>query len=236
MRKAFLYMLLWSQFQCIHAMIRAHGLQRPTQGSRPEGSLYLRARQRVDSMLLLAIDRMSEICPQLAAITVPPTFGTVNLLDFSSIAFRSSIKRGAYYTLEMAKLTRKAGLHELTADLTSKAGRQIYAFSTYQCHPDTQAEAAKLRKLLSGLYTEFDMIPGLGPTNDTKLRHERARFSSVFEPAAAFQDSAATAAFVADLADTPWNAGNDRQRRSAPLPRGVLRLPAPRIWPLSMGA
>ncbi|KAF6767157.1 Zn(2)-C6 fungal-type DNA-binding domain protein [Kalmanozyma brasiliensis GHG001] len=208
-RKAFLYCLLWSQYQCIHAMVRAHGLQRPAQSSRPEGTLYLRARQRVDSLLLTAFDRMSEICPQLAAITVPPTFASVNLLDYSSIAFRSSIKRGAYYTLEMAKLTRKAGLHELTADLLSKAGRMIYAFSTYQCHPDTQAEASKLRKLLSSLYSEYDMIPGLGPTNDTKLRHERARFSSVFEPAAAFQDSAATAAFVAEMAETPWNGGND---------------------------
>ncbi|KAJ9478027.1 Zn(2)-C6 fungal-type domain-containing protein [Pseudozyma hubeiensis] len=204
-RKAFLHLLLLSQYQCIHAMVRVHGLQRPANSSRQEGTLYLRARQRVDAMLLTAFDRMSEVSPQLAAITVPPSFTSVNLLDYSSIAFRSSIKRGAYYALEMAKLTYKAGLHELTADLLSKAGRQIYAFSTYQCHPDIQAEAARLRKVLSSLYTDFEMIPGLGPTNDVRLRHERARFSGVFEPAAAFQDPAATAALVADVTEIPWH-------------------------------
>lgn len=207
-RKAFLHLLLLSQYQCIHAMVRAHGLQRPANSSRQESNLYLRARQRVDSMFLDAFDRMSEVSPQLAAITIPPSFASVNLLDYSSIAFRSSIKRGAYYAFEMAKLTFKARLHELTADLLSKAGRQVYAFSTYQCHPDTQAEAARMRKSLSNLYTEFEMIPGLGPTNEIKLRHERARFSGVFEPAAAFQDPAATAALVADVTELPWN-GHD---------------------------
>ncbi|TKY87286.1 hypothetical protein EX895_003963 [Sporisorium graminicola] len=204
-RKAFLYLLVWSQYQCIHAMIRAHGLQLPAQGSRLEGSPYLRARQRIDSLLLTAFDRMAEIAPQLAAISVPPSFASVNLLDYSSIAFRSSIKRGAYYALEMAKQTFKAGLHELTADLLSKAGRMVYAFSTYQCHPDTQAEAARMRKLLSSLYSEFEMIPGLGPTNEGKLRQERARFSSVFEPAAAFQEATSSAMLVSDVADSPWN-------------------------------
>ncbi len=138
-RKAFLNLLLWSQYRCIHAMVHAHGLQRPAQSGNHEGTLFLRARQRIDSLLLSAIDRMSELCPQLAAISVPPSFAAVNLLDYSSIAFRSSAKGGAYYTLEMAKLTYKAGLRELTADLLSKAGKKIYAFSTYQCHPDTQA-------------------------------------------------------------------------------------------------
>ncbi|SJX61978.1 uncharacterized protein SRS1_10593 [Sporisorium reilianum f. sp. reilianum] len=205
-RKAFLYLLLWSQYQCIHAMIRAHGLQRPAHGSRLEGSPYLRARQRIDSMLLTAFDRISEIAPQLAAISVPPSFASVNLLDYSSIAFRSSIKRGAYYALEMAKQTFKAGLHELTADLLNKAGRKIFAFSTYQCHPDAQAEAARMRKVLSSLYSEFEMIPGLGATNEAKLHQERARFSSVFEPAAAYADPAGTATLVSDVTELPWNA------------------------------
>ena len=104
----------------------------------------------------------------------------------------------------MAKLSFRAGLHELTADLLSKAGRKIYAFSTYQCHPDTQAEAARMRKLLSSLYTEFEMIPGLGATNDVRLRQERARFSVVFEPAEVMRDQAG--AFVADVTELPWNA------------------------------
>lgn len=201
-RKAFLNLLLWSQYRCIHAMVHAHGLQRPAQSGNHEGTLFLRARQRIDSLLLSAIDRMSELCPQLAAISVPPSFAAVNLLDYSSIAFRSSAKGGAYYTLEMAKLTYKAGLRELTADLLSKAGKKIYAFSTYQCHPDTQAEAARMRKMLSGLYTEFEMIPGLGSTNEAKLKQERDRFSSVFEPAAAPTVPMNVAAIVADM---PWN-------------------------------
>ncbi|SPO22079.1 uncharacterized protein UTRI_02081_B [Ustilago trichophora] len=205
-RKAFLSLLLWSQYRCIHTLVQAHGLQRPVQGTRLDGSVYLRARQRLDSLLLTALDRMSEICPQLASISVPPSFAFVNLLDYSSIAFRSSIKGGAYYTLEIAKLTFKSGLHELTADLLSKAGRMIYAFSTYQCHPDTQAEAARMRKILSSLYTEFEMIPGLGTINDAKLQLEREQFSSVFEPAAAFQDSAMPA-LVSDVTDMQWNNG-----------------------------
>ncbi|CDS82320.1 uncharacterized protein SPSC_03139 [Sporisorium scitamineum] len=205
-RKAFLYLLLWSQYQCIHAMIRAHGLQRPAHGSRLEGSLYLRARQRIDSLLLTAFDRISEIAPQLAAISVPPSSASVNLLDYSSIAFRSSIKRGVYYALEMARQTFRAGLHELTADLLLKAGKKIYAFSTYQCHPDTQVEAARMSKSQLSLYSEFGLIAGLGPTNEAKLKQERSRFSSVFEPAAAFQESAAT--FVSDITELPWNGGD----------------------------
>lgn len=205
-RKAFLSLLLWSQYRCIHTLVHAHGLQRPAPGTRLDGSLFLRARQRLDSLLLSALDRMSEICPQLAAIMVPPSFASVNLLDYSSIAFRSSIKGGAYYTLEIAKLTFKTGLHELTADLLSKAGRMIYAFSTYQCHPDTQAEAARMRKILSSLYTEFEMIPGLGTINEAKLRLERERFPNVFEPAVAFPDGV-PAAHVSDVTDAQWNGG-----------------------------
>ncbi|SNX82980.1 uncharacterized protein MEPE_01686 [Melanopsichium pennsylvanicum] len=216
-RKAFLNLLFWSQYRCIHTLVRTNGLQRPAQGTRLEGSLYLRARQRLDSLLLTAFDRMSEICPQLASITVPPTFASINLLDYSSIAFRSSTKHGAHYMLEMAKLTFKAGLHELTADLLSKAGRGIYAFSTYQCHPDTQAEAAKLRKILSSLYTDFEMIPGLGATNEAKLRQERQSFSTVFEPAAADQDSIVTAALASDVGDLQWNSGTNGGSQSAPM-------------------
>lgn len=214
-RKGFLNLLLWSQYRCIHTLVQANGLQRPAPGTRLDGSVYLRARQRVDSLLLTAVDRMSEICPQLASITVPrqgsstepPSFASVNLLDFSSIAFRSSTKGGAYYTLEMAKLTFKAGLHELTADLLSKAGKKIYAFRTYQCHPDTQAEATRMRNVLLSLYSEFEMIPGLGATNETKLKEERERFSSVFEPAAAYQNADANAALLSGVGDLQWNMG-----------------------------
>lgn len=203
-RKAFLNLLLWSQYRCIHTSVQMYGMQRPAQGSRLEGSLYLRARQRLDALLLTALDRMSQICPQLASITVPPSFASVNLLDYSSIAFRSSTKGAAYYTLEMARKTFRAGRSELAADLLSKAGRMIYAFSTYQCHPETQTEAAKLRKMISGLYSEFEMIPGLGATNDAKLRLERERFSSVFEPAIAYQDPT-DSTLVSDISDIQWN-------------------------------
>ncbi|CCF53316.1 hypothetical protein NDA10_000551 [Ustilago hordei] len=212
-RKGFLNLLLWSQYRCIHTLVQANGLQRPAPGTRLDGSVYLRARQRVDSLLLTAVDRMSEICPQLASITVPkqgsssepPSFASVNLLDFSSIAFRSSTKGGAYYTLEMAKLTFKAGLHQLTADLLSKAGKKIYAFRTYQCHPDTQAEATRMRNVLLSLYSEFEMIPGLGATNESKLNEERERFSSVFEPAAAYQNADANAALLSGVGEMQWN-------------------------------
>ncbi|KAJ1028474.1 hypothetical protein NDA16_001640 [Ustilago loliicola] len=214
-RKGFLNLLLWSQYRCIHTLVQANGLQRPAPGTRLDGSMYLRARQRVDSLLLTAVDRMSEICPQLASITVPkqgsstdpPSFASVNLLDLSSIAFRSSTKGGAYYTLEMAKLTFKAGLHELTADLLLKAGKKIYAFRTYQCHPDTQAEATRMRNVLLSLYSEFEMIPGLGATNETKLKEERERFSSVFEPAAAYQNADVNAALLSGVGDMQWNVG-----------------------------
>lgn len=204
-RKAFLYVLLWSEYRCLHTVVQHKGLQRPTPGSRLDGSVYLRARQRLDSLLLDAVDHMSEICPQLASSKVPLPFVSVNLLHYSSVAFHSSIKGGADYTLEVAKLTFKAGLHELAADLLSKAGKMLYAFSTYQYHPDTQTEAARMRRMLSNLYIEFDMVPGIGAINDVQLRHERERFSSVFEPAAAFQDLASTTALVSDVTDMQWD-------------------------------
>ncbi len=215
-RKAFLNLLLWSQYRCIHNLAHAHGLQRPAQGSRDDGSLYMRARRRCDALLLTALDRMSDICPQLASFQVSNLRDPVNLLDYSSIAFRSSIKGAAYYTLEIAKLTFRAGLHDLAADLLAKAGKMIYAFRTYQCHPDTQAEATRMRNILLSLYSEFEMIPGLGPTNDARLRQERERFSYVFEPAAALQDpNNTTAALVSDLSDMQWIGGGNGA--SAPL-------------------
>ena len=84
----------------IHAMVRAHGLQRPASGSRLEGTLYLRARQRVDAMLLIAFDCMR---PRLL-LNSPPS--RCRLRSPRSTCWttarshsRSSIKRGAYYTL-----------------------------------------------------------------------------------------------------------------------------------------
>lgn len=171
-RKAFLHILYWGIIMCVHTLVLAHGIQKP---DNPLGdwSMYLRAREKVDSGLLAAVNQVVETASHLASI---------DLMQCSSIAFRSFPRGCAQYLLEMAQLTYKAGLHELTADLLLKAGRNIYACSMFSAHPESGQEAAEMRRALSALYAKFEMIPGLGPMDDTKLAMERSMFSLAVEP------------------------------------------------------
>ncbi|PWY98486.1 hypothetical protein BCV70DRAFT_193202 [Testicularia cyperi] len=174
-RRASLHNFLWGQIVAFHGLVMAHGIRKP-EGPQADYSLYLQARQKLDEAFLVAVDKIVESSSQLASL---------DLMDYSIIAFRNFPKATADYLLDMAKLAHKAGLTELTADLLSKAGRMLYAIGACSSHSETVRESAELRRTLGKLYDTFDMIPGLGAMDEAKLHEERCCFSMALESDAA---------------------------------------------------